>query len=51
MVSSEKEKRETMKQGIITTFNLLGYGLSNFLQNPAYIFKVVYMSALIFGSY
>ena len=40
-----------MRQGMVTSFNLLGQGFSTFLSNPKYMFKVAYMSALMFGAY
>ncbi len=51
MVKSEKQKRETMRQGLVTSFNLVGQGLSTFLSSPTYMIKVAYMSALMFGAY
>lgn len=49
--SAEKEKRETMRQGLVTTFNLAGQGISTFFSSPKYIFKTAYLSALMFGGY
>lgn len=49
--SAEKEKRETMRQGLVTTFNLAGQGISSFFSSPKYIFKTAYLSAMMFGGY
>lgn len=49
--SAEKEKRETMRQGLVTSFNLAGQGISSFFSSPKYIFKTAYLSAMLFGAY
>ena len=49
--SAEKEKRETMRQSLVTTFNLAGQGISSFFSSPKYIFKTAYLSAMLFGAY
>lgn len=49
--SAEKEKRETMRQGLVTSFNLAGQGISTFFSSPKYIFKTAYLSAMLFGGY
>ena len=49
--NAEKEKRETMRQTLVTSFNLAGQGLSTFFSSPKYIFKTAYLSAMMFGAY
>lgn len=53
--TSEKEKRETnrdsIKNTLVTSYSLLSQGLGNFLQSPKSIFKVAYLSTMIFGAY
>lgn len=49
--NAEKEKRETMRQTLVTSFNLAGQGLSTFFSSPKYIFKTAYLSAMLFGAY
>jgi ATPase family AAA domain-containing protein 3A/B len=49
--SAEKEKRETIRQSLVTSFNLAGQGISSFFSSPKYIFKTAYLSAMLFGAY
>lgn len=49
--NAEKEKRETMRQGLVTSFNLAGQGISSFFSSPKYLFKTAYLSAMMFGAY
>lgn len=49
--NAEKEKRETMRQGLVTSFNLAGQGISTFFSSPKYIFKTAYLSAMMFGAF
>lgn len=49
--NAEKEKRETTRQTLVTSFNLAGQGLSTFFSSPKYIFKTAYLSAMMFGAY
>lgn len=49
--NAEREKRETMRQTLMTSFNLAGQGMSTFFSSPKYIFKTAYLSAMLFGAY
>lgn len=51
MSGMEKDKRETQRQNIVTTFNMLGTGLSNMVSNPKFMAKTAFMSLLLFGAY
>lgn len=45
--SAEKEKRETMRQGLAQVF----YGYKEIISSPKYLFKTAYLSAMLFGAY
>ena len=51
MTGMEKDKRETQRQNIVTTFNMLGSGLSNMVSNPNFMAKTAFMSLILFGTY
>lgn len=51
MSGMEKDKRETQRQNIVTTFNMLGSGLSNMVSNPKFLAKTAMMSVILFGTY
>ena len=48
---SEIDKRETQRQNIITSFNMLGSQLSSAFSNPKFMMKAFYMSAMLFGAF
>jgi ATPase family AAA domain-containing protein 3A/B len=43
MKDAEKEKRETSRQNLVTTFNILGNAASSFFMNPRLIGKMAYL--------
>jgi len=47
MKKTEEQKRKTMRMGLVTSFNLMGQGISTFLSSPTYLLKIVYL----FGAY
>lgn len=49
--TSEKEKRDSIKSTLITSYSLLSQGMSSFLQSPKSIFQIAYLSTMIFGAY
>jgi ATPase family AAA domain-containing protein 3A/B len=49
--NQEKERRETVRQALVTGFNLTGQGIATFFSSPKYIFKTAYLSAMMFGAY
>jgi ATPase family AAA domain-containing protein 3A/B len=51
MSGMEKDKRETQRQNIVTTFNMLGSGLANIVSNPKFMAKTAFMSLVLFGTY
>lgn len=51
MSGMEKDKRETQRQNIVTTFNMLGSGLANIVSNPKFMAKTAFMSLILFGTY
>ena len=48
---SEKEKRETQRQNIITTFNMAGSSISSMLMNPKFLVKSAYFMLIAFGAF
>ena len=50
MKKKEKERRETMRQNIVTSFNMVGKGLVNLISG-GYMFNVAFMATMLFGSY
>ena len=40
---AEEQRRKTMRMGLVTSFNMLGQGISTFLTSPTYLLKVVYL--------
>lgn len=48
---AELDKRETQRQNIITSFNMLGGQLANVFGNPKFMMKAAYMSVMIFGAF
>ena len=51
MTGMEKEKRETYRQSIMTTFSMLGNGLYNLANDPRAAAKFATISLLLFGTY
>ena len=51
MSGMEKDKRETQRQNIVTTFNMIGNGIYNMVNNPKFAAKAAMISLLLFGSY
>lgn len=51
MTGLEKEKRETYRQSIMTTFSMLGNGLYNLANDPRAAAKFATISLLLFGTY
>jgi len=48
---SERDKRETQRQNIITTFNMAGSSISSMLMNPKFLSKTAYLLFIGFGTY
>lgn len=48
---AEKDKRETQRQNIITSFNMLGSALQNIVGNPKFLAKTFYMAVMLFGAF
>lgn len=51
MEKSSAEKRETQKQNIITSFNMIGSQMQQMFGNPKFLMKAAYMSFLMFGAF
>ena len=48
---AERDKRETQRQNIITTFNMAGSSISSMLMNPKFLTKTAYLLFIGFGTY
>jgi hypothetical protein len=48
---AERDKRETQRQNIITTFNMAGSSISSMLMNPKFLSKTAYLLFIGFGTY
>lgn len=48
---AERDKRETQRQNIITTFNMAGSSISSMLTNPKFISKAAYLLFIGFGTF
>lgn len=48
---SERDKRETQRQNIITTFNMAGSSITSMMTNPKFISKAAYLLFIGFGTY
>lgn len=48
---AERDKRETQRQNIITTFNMAGSSITSMLTNPKFITKAAYLLFVGFGTY
>jgi hypothetical protein len=48
---AEKDRRETQRQNLVTTFNMLGSQLSSMFMNPKFVMKAAYTSLLVFGAF
>ena len=51
MSGMEKDKRETQRQNIVTTFNMLSNGLANMVSNPMFMAKTATVCMILFGTY
>jgi hypothetical protein len=51
MQRAEKEKRETQKQNLVTTFNMITSTLGSALSNPKIEAKTAYLGLCVFGTY
>ncbi len=48
---AERDKRETQRQNIITTFNMAGSSITSMMTNPKFISKAAYLLFIGFGTY
>jgi hypothetical protein len=48
---AEKDRRETQRQNLVTTFNMVGSTLQQMIMNPKFLLKTLYSSILIFGAF
>lgn len=48
---SERDKRETQRQNIITTFNMAESSITSMMTNPKFISKAAYLLFIGFGTY
>jgi hypothetical protein len=49
--NTEKDKRETQRQNIMTIINMLGSQLGNAVSNPKTMYNSVYFAAMMFGAF
>ena len=48
---AEKDKRETQRQNIMTTINMMGSQLGSLVGNKKFLYNAAYLSFLVFGAF
>lgn len=48
---AEKDKRETQKQNIMTTMNMLGSQMTSMMSNTKLLYNTAYTACLVFGAF
>ena len=51
MKTTEREKRETQKQNIMTTINMLGSQMGQVMGNKKFMYNAAYFAVLIFSAF